>query len=448
MNRLILAALVASTLPSYALSQEAPKSVAYDIVKDLTTEIGQRHGGTEAEARARDWAVVRLKKLGFSNVRIEEFDMPVWVRGEERGSITTPFPFKLALTALGNSGATPTAGLKGSVIVYPTYDAFKAAPDADVKGKIVYVSHAMHRTMDGSSYGAFGVLRRQGPNIAAKRGAAAFLIRSIGTSEHRTPHTGNTSWEAGVTPIPAAALSNPDADQVERIVAASGGKPVTIDLTLTPRFVGKQKSGNVVAEIPGTDPAAGLVVLGGHIDSWDLGTGALDDAAGVAITTAAAKRILDSGKKPKRTIRVVWWGAEEVGIFGGGAYFEAHKSEAHAFASESDFGAGRIWRFDVRLPEMAQPLADRLAIALAPLGITKGKEVASGGADVGQLIGAGVPAIDLQQDGTHYFDYHHTADDTLDKIDPEALQQNVDAWTIMINLVANAPEDLMSGQKK
>ena len=448
MNRLILVALAASALPSIAYAQAAPKGIAYKIVEDLTTEIGQRHGGTEAEARARDWAVVRLKGLGFSNVRIEPFDMPVWVRGEERGSIIAPMPFKLSLTALGNSGATAASGLRGSLIAYPSYDAFKTAPDAEVKGKIVYVSHAMHRTMDGSSYGAFGVLRRQGPNLAAKKGAAAFLIRSIGTSEHRTPHTGNTNWEAGVTPIPAAALSNPDADQVERIVAASFTKPVTIDLTLTPRFIGMQKSGNVIAEVLGTDAAAGVVVVGGHIDSWDLGTGALDDAAGVAITTAAAKRVLDSGKKPRRTIRIVWWGAEEVGVFGGGAYFNAHKGEPHALASESDFGADRIWRFDVRLPEGAAPLADRLAVALAPLGITKSNDVASGGADVGQLIGSGVPAIDLQQDGTRYFDYHHTPDDTLDKIDPAQLQQNVEAWAIMLNLVANAPEDLMAGQKK
>ena len=448
MNRLILAALAASILPAIACAQEAPEGLAYGIVKDLTTEIGQRHGGTEAEARARDWAVVRLKGLGFANVRIEPFDMPVWVRGEERGRIIAPMPFKLALTALGNSGATAANGLKGALVAYPSYDAFKAAPEGEVKGKIVYVSHAMHRTMDGSSYGAFGVLRRQGPNLAAKKGVAAFLIRSIGTSEHRTPHTGNTSWEAGVTPIPAAALSNPDADQVERIVAAAHTKPVMIELTLTPRFIGTQKSGNVIAEVPGTDAAAGLVVIGGHIDSWDLGTGAIDDAAGVAITTAAAKRILDSGKKPRRTIRVVWWGAEEVGIFGGGAYFEAHKGEAHALASESDFGADRIWRFDVRLPQGAKTLADRLNVALSAMGIPMSRDLATGGADVGQLVGSGVPAIDLQQDGTRYFNYHHTADDTLDKIDPVQLQQNVDAWAIMLNLVANAPEDLMAEQKK
>ena len=168
----------------------------------------------------------------------------------------------------------------------------------------------------------------------------------------------------------------------------------------------------------------------------------------MAITTAAAKRILGSTKQPRRTIRVVWWGAEEVGIFGGGAYFEAHKGEAHALAAESDFGADRIWRLDVKLPEGAKPLGERLGVALAPLGVTLSKDVAGGGADIGQLVGAGVPAIDLQQDGTRYFDLHHTADDTLDKIDPTQMAQNVDVWAMMLDIVANAPEDLMAGQKK
>ena len=447
MKQIILAAALALTLPSPALANPE-RGLAWDIVEGLTTEIGQRHGGTEAEARARTWAVAKLKALGFANVRIEEFDMPVWVRGEERGSITAPFPYKLALTALGNSGATSVTGLKAQVIAFPSYDAFKDAPEAAVKGKIIYVSHAMRRTMDGSSYGVYGILRRQGPSLAAKKGAAAFLIRSIGTSEHRTPHTGNTSWEAGVAPIPAAALSNPDATHLEAVVNRARGKPVMIDLTLTPRFIGTQKSGNVIAEVLGTDPAAGIVVIGGHLDSWDLGTGAVDDASGVAITTEAAKRLMDSGKKPRRTVRLVWWGAEEVGIFGGNAYFEAHKAEAHALAAESDFGADRIWRLDVRLPDGAKTLADRLAKALSPLGITLSRELAGGGADVGQLVGSGVPAIDLQQDGTRYFDLHHTADDTLDKIDPAQLAQNVAAWTIVVDTVANAPEDLMAGQKK
>jgi carboxypeptidase Q len=425
----------------------AQKSVAYDIVEGLTTEVGPRHSGTEAEARAREWAVKKLKSLGFSNVRIETYDMPAWVRGTETAALIAPFPQKLAITALGNSGATPSDGMAGDIVGFPNFDAFKAAPDAAVKGKIVYVGHAMRPAQDGSSYGYFGALRRSGPNIAAKKGAAAFVIRSIGTDGHRNPHTGNTNWEAGVSPIPAAAVSNPDADNIERVLARAKG-PVRMNLLLTPKFIGMQQSGNVIAEVPGTDPASGMVVVGGHLDSWDLATGAIDDGAGVAITAAAAKVILDSGKKPRRTIRVVWWGSEEVGGFGSKAYFAAHRAEPHALAAESDFGADRVWRLDVKLPEAAKSIGVRLAVALAPLGISASKIEAGGGADTELLVAAGVPVIDLQQDGTRYFDLHHTPDDTLDKIDPAQLQQNVDAWAIMINIVANASEDLLTGQKK
>jgi carboxypeptidase Q len=452
MRRILMALAITTAVPMTAAAAQPPsdppsnRGVAWDILEGLTTEIGPRQAGTEAEARARDWAVIKLKALGFKNVRSEEYQMPTWVRGEESGSLIAPFPQKLAITALGNSGATPATGMTGEVVGFLTMEAFKAAPDSMIKGKIVYVGHAMKPAQDGSSYGYFGGVRRQGPNMAAKRGAAAIIIRSIGTDSHRNPHTGNTNWEAGVSPIPAAAISNPDADNLERIFKR--GKPVSMRLLLTPKFLGQQTSGNVIAEVPGTDPSAGMVVIGGHLDSWDLGTGAIDDASGVAITAAAAKNIMDSGKKLRRTIRVVWWGAEEVGIFGGNAYFEKHKTEPHALVSESDFGADRIWRVDVKLPETAKALGDRLATALAPLGIAASREPASGGADIGPLVRSGVPVVDLQQDGTRYFDLHHTPDDTLDKIDPVQLQQNVDAWTIMLKLTADAPEDLMAGRPR
>ena len=437
--------LLAAALSTPALAQAPRDDVAWSIVEGLTTEIGQRLAGTEAEARARDWAVVKLKALGFSNVRIEPFMMPTWVRGEESASLIAPVPHKLALTALGNSGATPPAGLTGEIVAFRDFDAFKAAPDAMVRGKIVYVGHFMKAAQDGASYGYSGMVRRQGPNLAAKKGAVAMVIRSIGTSNHRTPHTGNTSWEKDVTPIPAAALSNPDADLIERMVAR-GAAPLKLKLLLTPKFIGQQQSGNVIAEVPGSDPEAGIVLVGGHLDSWDLGQGAVDDGAGVAITAAAAKAVMDSGKKPRRTIRVVWFGAEEVGIFGGFAYFAAHGKEKHALAAESDFGADRVWRVDFRLPPAAKPLADRIVSALAPLGITPSRELAADGADIGLLLGAGVNSVALQQDGSRYFDLHHTPDDTLDKIDRVQFAQNVEAWTAMIDLVANAPEDLPSGQ--
>lgn len=413
--------------------------VAYDIVEGLTTEVGQRLAATEAEARARAWGVAKLKALGFKNVHVETYQMPVWLRGEERAEVVAPFPQALKLVALGNSGATPAAGLTAPVAVFRTYGDLANAPAAAVRGRIVYVGNAMVPTQDGSSYGAYGPARFVGPALAASKGAAAIVIKSIGTDHHRNPHTGVTDFPAGVAPIPAAALSVSDAELLERI--ADRGKPITLKLVLTPRFAGTGTSGNVIAEVPGSDPKAGIVLVGGHLDSWDLGTGAIDDASGVAITTAAAKRLLD-GPRPKRTIRVVWFGAEEPGGYGGKDYARVHGAERHATAGESDFGADRIWRYEVNLPETAKPIADRLQTALAPLGIGRGAGVGGDGTDVGPTLALGVAAIDLNQDGTRYFDTHHTPDDTLDRIDPEQLRQNVAAWTAMLAVVANAPEEI------
>jgi hypothetical protein len=324
------------------------------------------------------------------------------------------------------------------VVRFDSVAELTAASPERVRGKIVYVTHSMRKTQDGSSYGYWGVVRRTAPSIASKHGAAAIVIRSIGTDSHRFPHTGSQNWSAGAAPIPAAALSNPDADNLERMLQR--GKPVRMRVLLTPRQIGVRKSGNVIAEVPGRDPKAGLVLVGGHLDSWDLGTGAIDDGAGVAITAAAAKRVMDAGR-PRRTIRVVWFGAEEVGLLGGEEYRKRHSNEFHASASESDFGADRIWRVDIGLPASASAVADRVEAALAPLGISRGTGVVRGGPDIGALVAGGVPGITLQQDGTDYFDLHHTPDDTLDKIDPERLRQNVAAYTAMIATVANAPEN-------
>lgn len=457
MNKLLLAAVLASSSLAFAQTppiQPAPPplpldpaivtmrdaaltdTLAYEITEGLTTEVGPRMAGTEAEARARTWAVAKLRSLGFANVRIETFDMPVWVRGEERAEIMSPFPQKLAVTALGNSGATPAGGLSAEVVAFDDMAGLIAAPAAAVRGKIVFVSHGMTRTQDGSSYGQFGAARRQGPSVASRKGAAAIVVRSIGTDYHRNPHTGSQSWAEGVTPIPAGALSLPDAEQLQRILKR--GRPVTMRLVLTPRNIGMRQSGNVIADVPGRDPNAGVVLVGGHLDSWDLGTGALDDATGVAITTAAARRVMQAGR-PLRTIRVVWFGAEEVGLFGGLEYMRRHAGEKHAWIAESDFGADRIWRFDSKAATTAGPTIDLIARALAPLGIGKGSTTEAGGSDIGPLSASGVPTLELQQDGTRYFDIHHTPDDTLDKVDVKQLQQNVAAWTTMIAIAANAP---------
>jgi hypothetical protein len=426
---------LAASLRDEALARD---SYAWDIVEGLTTEVGPRLAGTEAEARARAWSVRKLTELGFQNVRVEEFDMPVWVRGEEQGAIVSPFPQSVVLTALGNSGATPARGIEAEIVPFASVAALRAAPAAAVRGKIVYITHHMQKTQDGSHYGYFGAPRREGPSVASQKGAAAIVIRSIGTSHHRFAHTGVQSWADGARPIPAAALANADADQLERMLKR--GQPVRMRLLLTPRQIGTRKSGNVIAEVPGTDPNAGIVLVGGHLDSWDQGTGAIDDGAGVAITAAAAKRIMDAGR-PRRTIRVVWFGAEEVGLFGGNEYRRLHAVDRHASATESDFGADRIYRVDFALPPEASAVADRVEAALAPLGIARSTQLARGGPDIGALVADGVPAVTLQQDGTDYFNLHHTPDDTLDKIDPAKLRQNVAAYTAMLAVVADAPEN-------
>jgi hypothetical protein len=424
------------------LRDKALKSddIAYDIVEGLTTEIGQRQAGTEAEARARIWSVNKLKALGFENVRVEEYQMPTWVRGEETAEITVPFPQKLAVAALGNSGSTGEAGLDAEIVYFPTIDDLRAAPDGSLKGKIAFVSHNMRATQDGSSYGAFGPARFVGPNIAAKKGAAAIVIRSIGTDYHRNPHTGNTNFEPGVTPIPAGALSIPDAENLERMIAR--GKPVRMKLKLTPQNIGMQTSGNVLAEVIGSNPKLPIIVIACHLDSWDLGTGAIDDAAGCGIIGAAAKHLKSMGQ-PKRTVRLLWAGAEEVGIWGGRDYGAKHANEPHALAMESDFGAGKIWAVDFRLAESANEVRTQIVSALAPLGVVPRRELAGGGADIGAIIEAQkLGIVDLQQDGTKYFDLHHTPDDTLDKVDKGELRQNVAAWVATLAYLANYEGEL------
>ena len=432
---------VAAAPPVAAAIREAAlqDSIAWDFTEGLTTEVGPRPAGTPQEARARDWAVAKLKSLGFSNVRAEPYSMPVWVRGHDEARIVSPFPQHLALAALGNSASTPAKGIEGEVVYFPTLADLQAAPDGSLKGKIAFVSHAMTATQDGSSYSHFGATRRQGPSVASRKGAAAILIRSIGTDQHRLPHSGVQMWADGVKPIPAAALSTVDADQLTRIM--SRGQSVRLHLTLTSRMLKDQPSGNVIAELPGADPAAGIVLAACHLDSWDQGTGAIDDASGCGIITAAALHAAKAGPL-RRTIRILMAGAEEVGGDGGRAYFATHSSERHVVAMESDFGADRVWRVDFKLPASYAAVSNRISNALAPLGIAPSRTAAGGGSDIEPLVKAGVPVVDLQQDGTRYFDIHHTADDTLDKVDRAQLQQNVAAWAVTLHEFATTAESL------
>ena len=458
-RRFIISAVAAPLLWSAAIAQDAPELTpaearaadrlidaglederAWDILESLTTEIGPRLAGSDAEARARDWGVKIFKELGFKNVRIETFDMPYWERVHERAEIVSPFAQELKATALGNSVATPEGGLTGEVVRFRTLLDLQDAPMTGLEGKIVFVDEVMTRTQDGSGYD-WAVAKRSGAaNEAARRGAAAAIIRSAGTSRVRTPHTGNMRYEKDVAPVPIAAISNPDADQLVRAMERADG-PVEVRLEISVRTKQSVQSGNVIGEIPGRSDE--LIVIGGHLDSWDHGAGAVDDAAGVAITVAAAKLIDELPGRPQRTIRVIMWGAEEVGLLGARAYAQAHADELdkHILASESDFGAGPVWQFRTGWGEQSLEKAKVYQKALRRLGIGPGDNKASGGPDVIPLRQMGVPAFRLRQDGSDYFDLHHTQEDTIDKVDPEALKQNVAAWAATVYIASELEGD-------
>ena len=415
-------------------------SNAMAIVTSLTTEVGPRLAGSQAEARARVWAIKTLTEKGFANVRNEPFEMNAWERHEEGAEILTPYPQPLAVTALGGSVSTKEDGLSAEVELFETLEDLKRAPAGSLSDRIAYVGHAMQRTQDGSSYGYFNEARTAGPSIAAGKGAVGYLIRSVGTDSHRFPHTGSLRYQQGVPRIPALALSNPDADQLERI--AEEGKTLSVRIKVDSSEVPAAQSGNVIAEVVGREVPEEIVVIGAHLDSWDLGTGAIDDGAGVGITMAALELIKDAGLAPRRTIRLVLWGAEEVGLLGAKAYRDRYEAALgqHVIGSESDFGGGRVWKVTADSRTNAgDALFAEIARLLAPIGIAPGSDnQPGGGPDLYPLIAAGVPTLRLHQDGRDYFDLHHTADDTVDKLDAASLDQNVAAFAVFAWLAADS----------
>ncbi|GAA0192130.1 Zn-dependent M28 family amino/carboxypeptidase [Brevundimonas nasdae] len=423
-------------------------NVALDYVTQITTRFGPRPAGSRSEQQAAAWAADYLRAQGFQNVRIEEFPLVGWERGEDSGAIIGAHPQPLVLAALGHSPATPRGGIEADVVRFTTLDDLRAAPDASVRGKIVYVDLGqMHPMQDGSGYGPQTRVRGAGPGVAAAKGAAAFILRSVGSDENRLPHTGTTQYVDGKATVPSFALSAPDADQVSRLIAL--GEPVRLRLSSTARTY-QTHSQNVIGDLPGATRPDEIIVLGSHMDSWDQGTGAIDDAAGGAITIAAAKAIAASGQRAARTIRVVLYGSEEVAQptretgNGGGVYARNQGAavEKHVIAGESDFGADRVYA--LRLPAGAQGSDFQKAAnrVLYPIGVLSSSQVETeGGVDVGPLGPLGVPFFGLAQDGTRYFDLHHTANDTLDKIDPAQLSQNVAAWAGLVWLIADSDVD-------
>ena len=406
----------------------------WEIVESLTTEVGPRLAGTDADKRAVRWAKALLEQLKdakvFDKVWLEPVSFPIWQRHREQARVVSPYPQPLNITALGYSGSTD-GEISAEVIAFATLAALQEADEKVVAGKMVFINQPMFRDREGAGYAEVVPNRYAAGIVAKEKGAVAALIRSAGTDSHRFPHAGASSRKDN--PLPAAALSAPDADQLQRILDRKKTLILALDINVSEQPNGQ--SYNVIAQIDGRVDADKIVLIGAHLDSWDLGTGAIDDGAGIAITVAAAQLIGALAQRPRHSIRVVLFANEEQGIWGAKAYADQHQDELknHLFASESDFGAGPVWRFDTA----NEALMNKAMPHLAALNIEKGGEASSGGPDIKPLLEAGVPIFRLKQDGTDYFDYHHTADDTLDKIDPEELKQNIAAWAVVAFLAAD-----------
>lgn len=426
-------------------TQALQDDTGWKVVESLTTEVGPRLAGSQADARAVAWAVAKFKALGYDKVWTQPVTFPRWERRSESVQVLGSSSQVLQAAALGGS---PGGTVEGEIERFPDLASLEAAPAGSLAGKIAYVDYTMTRARDGSGYGALSRIRTRGPSAAIRAGAAAYIMRSAGTDLHRNPHTGITRFDEGLTPIPAAALSLPDAQQLTRLLDLG---PVRLRIALDCGWNGEYTSQNVIGEITGRSKPDEVVVIGGHLDSWDLGTGAIDDGAGVSITMAAGYLIgrLPKAQRPARTIRVIAFANEEQGLYGGIAYAKSQAGNIvrNQIGAESDFGAGRIYAFQAKVPEHAKQALAQIATALEPLGIEWRADGEGCGPDLGPIAALGMACAGLKQDGTDYFDYHHTPDDTLDKIDPQALAQNVAAYAVFAYLAADAQGDFGSATK-
>jgi len=416
------------------------------LLTELCTQVGARPAGSAADAQAVAWAQQALRQLGLARVRADAIPMRAWVRGAASARLLAPVTEPLVMAALGNSVGTPPAGIEADIAWYPDLAALRAdgssAETSRAAGRTVIVDQKTERTRDGRGYGAAVAARTLGAVEAARRGAVAFGVRSIGTNRERIAHTGAMRYEIGVPRIPAFALSVPDADRLAALHAQ--GAPLRLALQMHNRSDVEATTHNVIAEVPGNGPLADeIVLIGAHLDSWDLGQGAQDDGAGVAIVSAAAALVVKLGLQPRRTVRVVLFGNEENGFDGARNYGDRYGGEVHQWVGESDFGSGRVWQMRGRVDLAALPLVQRMAGVLAPLGVAwpdQGANDGQPGPDAGVLMRRFKwPAVQLSQEGSAYFDVHHTVHDTLDRVDLATLPQNVACWAVTAFLAAQSP---------
>ena len=418
---------------------------ALALVRSLSLDIGARPAGSPADARAVAWAQQRLVALGLQAVRAEPMALNVWRRGPASAELVAPERHALVITALGNSVGTPDGGVEAELAYYPDFAALKADSGERARGRIVFVDQRTERSRDGSGYGRAVAARFSSAHEAARRGALAVVIRSIGTTDDRVAHTGAMRRPDTATAIAAVAVSAPDADLIAGLVArqpATGA--VRLRLQVRNEADLAVQSHNVIAEVPGSDLADEVVLIGAHLDSWDLGEGAADDAAGVAIVSAAAALIQSLagplGRRPRRTIRVVLFANEENGFDGASAYGQRYQGQHHQLVGESDFGAGAVYRLRSRADAASRPAFEAMAGVLAPLGVALDDGRGSPGPDAAWLVGRHRWAgVELSQDGGDYFDVHHTDNDRFDRLDTRALPHNVACWAVVAWLAAQAP---------
>ena len=418
---------------------------ALNELRHLTDNIGPRLSGSPQAQAAVDYVAAEMRALG-AEVQLEKTTVPHWVRGEETGALTawpgaTPGTTqKIVLTALGGSVATPSDGLTAEVVVINNFDEARKLPPGAVKGKILLFNEIFDKRLaaQGNGLAAYGhavLYRGAGPSVAASLGASAVLVRSVGGADFRLPHTGATFYAPGVAKIPAAAVTAEDADLLANLTKQG---PVTMHLVLTPQTLPPAPSYNVIADWKGSEHPEQIVIVSGHLDSWDLGTGAIDDGAGIVVSMEAIQLLKQLGIHPKRTVRFIAWMDEEQGGSGAQTYAKEHAGDManHIGALESDLGAdhpdGITYAGPAALGDYLRPVAEVLD-AIGASTLTQGEEA---GEDVGFL--KGVPGFTPTQDSRFYFNYHHTAADTFDKVNPQSLGENAAVMAVVAYALADA----------
>lgn len=408
---------------------------AWRRLAELTDTYGHRLSGSQNLERAIAWAVDTMEQDGLDNVRTEPVMVPRWVRGAERAEIVEPPAHSLAILGLGESIGTPPGGVEAEVLVVSSFEELRART-ADVKGRIVLFNAAF------TTYGDAVTYRTGGARAASQLGAVAALVRGVGPTGLRTPHTGTLQYGQGMPPIPAASVAAEDADRIARLAAR--GVRVRVRLTMEARSEPEVQSANVVGEIRGRERPEEIVLLGGHLDSWDVGTGASDDGVGCIVTWEAARLMMKLGIRPRRTVRVVLWTNEENGLRGATAYAAKHAAHAtsHIFALESDSGVFEPASVGFSGSAAARALVRDIGSLLAPLGLAD-IVGGGGGADIGPIAQAGnAPMMAYLGNPARYFAIHHTPADTIERIAPEEVSKAAAAIAVMAYVVAEMPERL------